>query len=295
MNINSLRGSFNYAMHGCGAYRGILHSNSKEAYNHWKKKVNIFEVDVVETADGDFILFASHGISDNELYRLEVYNPSPIEDRTSDYLLGQKLFSRSSSGVYSLSLPVALEEMKRNPSLIFIFDLFGLWKSTPRFVKRLICVVEKEIHLFERIVLEAYYETQIRDIQSIYSAINIMYCVKELSLPYPSDLTYERLIQLGVSIISYPWKNINDYNELKRYVEGGFLVMSLSHTNLGARKKKKIGVNINNVDIIFSKKDFLKEFTNYAIGRIRWYSVKVYDRYIINYLKNEKNINCRRV
>lgn len=79
-----------------------------------------------------------------------------------------------------------------------------------------------------------------------------MYCVKELSLPHPSNITIEKLLELGVNSISYPWRYLNDINDLIRYEQAGFIIMSLTKTNLKCKKLKKLGVNINNVDIVYT-------------------------------------------
>ena len=280
MDIDDLRGNFNYAMHGCGAYKGILHSNSIEAYNHWRKRIRIFEADVVETADGEFVLFASHGISDNDLYRLEIYHPVSKLYRTKKYLLNQKLFTKSSTGMKAMSLHFVLDEMRSNPDLIFIFDLFGLWNKTAHFAKYIREIIGDSHELLKRVILEVYYEKQIIQIQDVDAAFNVMYCIKEKSLPYSNEMTLERLKSMGVSIISYPWNNIEDFDDLRKYVESGFLIMSLSHTNWGSQKKKRLGVNINNVDIVYARTNLYIELPSYFLGRVRWYIVKAFDRYI---------------
>lgn len=284
MTIENLRGNFTYAMHGCGAFRGILHSNSKEAYNHWKNKVKVFETDVVETEDSQFVLFASHGLTARDLKRLEIYNPVSSGLRTKEWLLNQKVFTRSSCGLSVMSLEYVMDEMLEDENLIFIFDLFGLWESTSSFAQQLVKLVRGR-NLLNRIIVEVYYEIQIEALKDIDRRINIMYCVKEESLPRPNNIKMERLIELGVGSISYPWHYLDDSNDLKRYVQAGFIIMSLTKSNRKCKKLKELGVNINNVDIVYTIGSLGCQISMYLWGRLKWYVVKIYDRYITKMFK----------
>lgn len=155
MKVADLKGSFYYAMHGCGAFRGILHSNSKDAYQYWRNKVRIFETDVVETDDEQFVLFASHGLTNQDLQRLEIFSPVPSGLRTKEWLLNQKVYSRSSCGLTVMSLEYVLDEMMEDENLLFIFDLYGLWESTFSFAQYL-AKLNRGRNLLDRIIVEVY-------------------------------------------------------------------------------------------------------------------------------------------
>lgn len=277
MKVSDLKGAFYYAMHGCGAYRGILHSNSKEAYRHWKNKVRIYETDVVETDDEQFVLFASHGLSNQDLKSVEICNPLPSGLRTKEWLLNQKIYSRSSCGLTVMSLEYVMDEMMKDDKLIFIFDLYGLWESTVSFAQYLV-KMDRGRNLLDRIIVEVYYESQIVALKNTDRILNIMYCVKEMALPYPSSINMERLLELDVNFISYPWHYLNDINELKRYVQAGFIIMSLTKTNWESKRLKEIGVNINNVDIVYTIGNIGYQLPIYLWGRCKWYSLKICDR-----------------
>ena len=46
-SISKLKGGFTFAMHGAGAYSGCVHTNTREAFEYWRKRgVNVFEIDV---------------------------------------------------------------------------------------------------------------------------------------------------------------------------------------------------------------------------------------------------------
>lgn len=277
MKVTDLQGAFSYAMHGCGAYRGILHSNSKEAYQYWGNKVRLFETDVVETEDEQFVLFASHGLTNQELKSVEICNTQPPGFRTKEWLLNQKIYSKSSCGLTVMSLEYVLDEMMKDDNLIFIFDLYGLWKSTSSFAQYLL-KLERGRNLLDRIIVEVYYEDQILALKGTVGRLNIMYCVKEMALPYPSNINMETLLNLGVNLISYPWNYINDTNDLKKYVQAGFIIMSLTKTNLKSKRLKNLGVNINNVDIVYTIDNIGYQLPIYLWGRCKRYSERIYGR-----------------
>lgn len=295
--IYDLKGQFTYAMHGCGAYRGILHSNSADAFDYWRNRgENVYEVDVALAADG-FHVAVAHGLSDDYLRHWEIYNYPSQDERTRQWFLGQRLCHLSSKGLRTMSAEDIINRMKNDEDVIVIFDLYNLWSAAAAaFAKELKTYIDKCEDVWNRILIECYFQDQVEVVNKVDTNIHVIFCVNDMAARrYKTEVTsVEKLLELGVEFVSYPWKYLKDRGDIKKYKDAGMTVMSLTHTNPHSNKLKKAGVNINNVDICLKGFDFLWIIPIYLVGRVRYYSVKVYDHYIRRFI-NEKDINGRSI
>lgn len=283
MNVYDLKGNFTYAMHGCGAYQGILHSNSVDALEYWRRKgVKFFEIDVALASDGCHVAIA-HGLSDDYLRHWEIYNAPQSENRTSSWFLTQRLCHLSSRGLRTMRVSDIIEWLKSDEEIIVMFDLYNLWSNAAGALAREIqSLISDCEYLWDRILIECYFQDQAEAVKLVSNSINIIFCVNDKSAQHyrVEQISIERLKELGVGYISYPWKYVNSEEDIKKFVDAGFVVMSLVRSNFSSQKLKKAGVSIVNVDILFGRFSILWQLPSFLIGRIRYYSVKVYDRYI---------------
>ena len=297
MTIYDLKGKFTYAMHGCGAYRGILHSNSAEAFDYWRLGgANIFEIDVALASDGHHVAVA-HGLTDDYLRHWEIYKYPPQEERTSEWFCSQKYCRYSSKGLTTMSVADVINRMKNDSDVIVVFDLYNLWSAAAAaFAREIEKLIDKCDSLWDRILIECYFQDQVEVVNVVNPRIHVIFCVNDKAAQQykVEETSIERLKSLGVEFVSYPWKYSRGEEDIKRYGDKGMAVMSLTHTNLHSRKLRNAGVNINNVDIRFKGLDFIWMIPVYLIGRIRYYSVKVYDHYLRRFI-NEKDTDVRSI
>lgn len=260
MNIEGLKNTFQYGMHGCGYYKGTNHVNSLDALKYWRSQgVKVMEIDMAKTPDGGFVALA-HLMNKHYLNLVELDLPSNTEDATEEWFVSNKLCNRTTNGLSPMSLPMIIELMESDSELIIMFDLWRMWRmeDTYSFSNRLLELFHDN-KLMNRCVIEVYNREMIRGIKKADNRLNIMYCVHAPREPeFEEDVSPLILKNFGIDIISYPWSFIKQYpGELESYKEQNFTVFSLSVDNRYHNQMKKAGVNVNLVDVLYSSQNFI--------------------------------------
>lgn len=245
-SVHQLKDSFQYAMHGCGAYKGLRQTNTKEAILHWYGKgVRVMEIDMASTSDGDYVAVAHH-LDKKDLRRLEIFNLP--ESRTKDWFMSQKLFSISTSGLTPLSLKSIVDLMKEKEDLIVMFDLFGLFseQESKQFVEKLNAYID-DLCIWDRCLLETYNTSMIEGIDAARKDTNIIACVRyEDNINEKEAISPECLLSNGVKFVSYPWyiKALHP-EEIMQYSKAGITVFSRTKSNRQSHQLIKEGVSVN--------------------------------------------------
>lgn len=246
MDIHHLKNSFSYAMHGNGAYKGLRQTNTREAFEYWYTKgVRIFEIDMAQTDDGDYVAVA-HYLNRKDLRRLEIFDvPKPC---TGEWFMSQKLFSISTRGLTPISLEVIVQLLSDYKDMMVMLDLFGLFQQsdTMSFILRLQSLI-KDAHLWNRILIESYNDDMTAGIQSVTREANIIVCVRsELNETMSHCISPYHLLAQGIQFVSYPWHYVRKYpHELSEFVNAGITVVSRTKSNIGSQRLCKVGVCVN--------------------------------------------------
>lgn len=245
-SVHQLKDSFQYAMHGCGAYKGLRQTNTKEAIIHWYEKgVRVMEIDIAPTSDGDYVAVAHH-LDKKDLRRLEIFNLP--ESRTKDWFMSQKLFSISTSGLTPLSLESIVNLMKEKEDLIVMFDLFGLFskEGSRQFIEKLKPYMD-DPNLWDRCLLESYNIPMIEGIHTAQEEANIIACVRyEKNINEKETISPEDLLSKDVKFVSYPWyiQKLHP-GEIKQYSDAGITVFSRTKSNRWTAQLINEGVSVN--------------------------------------------------
>ncbi len=249
MNINELKGSYNYAMHGNGAFKGLRQTNTMEAFSYWHGKgIKIFEIDFARTADGNYVAVA-HTVEDKSLRRLEIIDLPPVEQRTEEWFMSQKLFSISTKGLTPLSLKTCVETARANKDCIFVFDLFGFFTKDEcfDFAQKMKGFAGDDNELWNRILLEAYNGEMSEGLASGAPEGNIIYCARyEYNDKEDGFVSPDWLLERNIRFVSYPWKYENMFKgEIEKYSSAGITVFSRTKFNTKNGKLKAAGVSVN--------------------------------------------------
>ncbi len=255
MNIEGLKNTFQYGMHGCGYYKGTNHVNTLEALKYWRKQgVKIMEIDMTKTQDGGFVALA-HLMNKHYLNLVEIDIPENREDLTEEWFMNQKLCKRTTSGLSPMNLSMIVEIMREDPELFVMFDLWRMWSSedTYLFSNKLLKLFEGS-DLKDRCVIEVYNRDMINGVRRAAKDLHLIYCVHAPNVPeYEENVSPEILLGMGVKTISYPWVYAKEnLTEIEEYNRKQFVIFSLSKDNLCAKQMRNAGVNVNLLDIKYN-------------------------------------------
>lgn len=276
--LSDLKGGFFYAMHGCGAYRGVTHSNTKEPLQYWRQQgVNIFEIDVSKTADDEYVALA-HGLSDVYLRHWEIFGLPEEAERTKTWFKTLKLCRWSARGLTPLTIEDVVQLLREDENIIVVFDLYKLWSAAAAaFAAYLERLMESHSELWERVLIETYFVDQVEFIHRMHLPINIIFCVNDKAAQQvkKETVSINMLKELGIEFVSYPLMFAEKIEDIRTYSEAGFSVMCLTKSNARSKQLREIGVNINNVDIIVGRYNRLYKIPFFYLGRLKWYLVKI--------------------
>lgn len=249
MNINELKGSYNYAMHGNGAFKGLRQTNTMEAFEYWHAKgIKIFEIDFARTSDGNYVAVA-HTLEDKPLRRLEILDLPPENERTEEWFMSQKLFKISTKGLTPMSLKTCVETAKANADCIFVFDLFGFFTKDEcfDFADKIMGFVGDDEELWNRILLEAYNGEMSEGLMSGAPLCNVIYCARyEFNDKEGGAVSPEWLLERNIRFVSYPWKYEALFKgEIEKYSSAGITVFSRTKFNTKNGSLKGAGVSVN--------------------------------------------------
>lgn len=285
MTVYDLKNSFQYAMHGLGAYKGLRQTNSYEALHYWYNKgIKVFEVDIARTDDNQYVALA-HDFSDFSLRRLELLN-SP-KQKTYKWFMKQKLFSISTKGLTPLSLVDVVEFVNDHPDVIVMLDLFGMFKTeeTSHFTETLQSIVCERFFLWEKLLLEAYNFDMVDGISCINKTAKVIYCARyEKNINNKTTVKPEILLSRGVEFVSYPWYCHKKHpTEIRQYSEAGIVVFSRTKFNTKDMILKKNGVNVNIISKRFDGVCALFQVPIYLSSYLKRIIIKLYIKYIIKF------------
>lgn len=278
MTINNLSEGFYFAMHGGGAYKGLRQTNTLEAILYWYSKgVRIFELDMAETCDGDFVAIAHH-LNRKDLRRTEVFNLP--ESCSADWFMQQRLFSISvPHGLTPLSVTSIIKLLNEKDDIIIIFDLFGLFskEETARFTRRL-CTLVTSPDLGQRILVETYNEDMVDGIRAINDEISIIMSVRsELNDKELFTISASQLVKKNIRFVSYPWLFHRRFpDEIRQYSEAGIVVLSRTKFNTNVHSMYREGVKINLIAKHFDSYLMPFQWILYMLTYIKRIAIKIY-------------------
>lgn len=258
MVISDLKGSFLYGMHGCGYYKRAAHTNAYDALKYWQGQgVKVMEIDISKTKDNNFVALA-HLMNKHYLNLIEISYPDNLADDTltEEWFMKQKICAKTTGGMKPMNLNTIVHEMTINNDLFVMFDLWRMWEkqNTYDFAQKLKELLKKE-NLLKRCVLEVYNKDMLAGIRESEPDLPIIYCVhNDIREPqFDENVSPFILKKMGVEIISFPWSQTKYYpQEIEAYHKEGFTIFSLTRNNIGSKKLKKAGVNVNLVDILYT-------------------------------------------
>lgn len=271
MNVHDLKNSFQYAMHGNGAYKGLRQTNTLDAMLYWYGRgVHIFEIDMARTSDDRYVAVA-HTVDRKSMIRLEI----PEEPRAYDYgwFMSQKLFPLTTGGLTPLSLESIVEFLEQHMDCVIMLDLFGFFteQDIEHFLDALDPLVDGKPQLRDRLLLEAYNRTMSRAIFRRSDSYCIIYCARyEGNQEKDGFVPVDDLLEYNISFVSYPWMYHKLYpSEIKAYVDAGFTVFSRTRYNFQDRLLKAEGVSVNIVAYRFDGLKIMVQWPLYMLSCIR--------------------------
>ena len=252
ITIYDLKDSFHYAMHGMGEYRGFCHTNSKEAFSFWYQRgIRIFEVDVAETDDREFVCIAHH-LDYKTLKRLGIKD---IPDSpNSAWFLRQKLLPRLTGGLTPLSLRNLTELLREHGDLILMMDLFGQFSegTMARFACRMNELTADDLQLRKRVLVEVYNKDMLDEVRGNCSDIHIIYGIDGGDRRCDYTVSAGQLREWGIEFVSFPWHYRTKYpGRLQELTNSGMTVFSRTIDNLREKALRSAGVNVMLIDTYY--------------------------------------------
>lgn len=280
MTVYELKNSFQYAMHGLGAYKGLRQTNSIDAFEYWYKKgVKIFEIDMAKAEKGKYVAVA-HDLKDWSLHRLELFNLPKESERTLRWFMHQRLFKVSTKGLKPFSLKEVVETVDKYQDIIFMFDLFGMFTEDDAklFTNTLARIIGDRNNLWDRLLIEAYNVEMITGINEGDKKANIIFCSRyEENSNERTTISAQELLSKGVNFVSYPWCYSNKHNgEIKAYSDADITVFSRTKYNTKNSKLKKEGVSVNIIANRFDGVKIVYQFPLYMLTYINRLGIKIY-------------------
>lgn len=245
------------AMHGNGACYGNIITNSKEAFEKWYRKgIRVFEVDIAKTADDDFVAI-SHYVNKQALITRQIFAfPKEQSSYTKTWFKSLKLYKFTSPGLTPLSLEDIFLLMEKYPDVYIILDTFGLFVlHDMEELREKIDTYVLSDEIRKRIFVEVYNDEMFTGLGGYTTDLTIIYCLRYLhdGIEVYIQKTVEELRNMGIALISYPYKYIQSYQDVKYYLNGGIDIVSYSADNNHFEEMQDIGISINIVDNIYSR------------------------------------------
>ncbi len=279
MKIKDLKGTYQYAMHGLGVYKGLRQTNTFDAFEYWYGKgIRVFEIDLAKTADDSYVAVA-HAMDKWSLNRLELFNLPEEDERTKSWFMGQRLFSISTKGLKPLSLDSMVELLQQYENSIIMMDLYGMFskRETQCFTRTIQKVIGEKTDLWDRILLEAYNMEMVDGIKAVSSSANIIYCVRyENNLHDEKTVSSQELIENKVGFVSYPWRCSSVHpGEIEEFSKYGLTVFSRTKFNTKDKQLKNMGVSVNIIAKRFDGPLILLQWPLYMVTYIKRIIIKV--------------------
>lgn len=278
MTVNDLKNTYQYAMHGNGAYKGLRQTNTLNAMEYWYKKgVRIFEIDMARTTDNEYVAVA-HYLNKKDLNRIEIFDIS--EQCTLDWFMRQKLFSISTGGLNPLSLKTIIEQLRVHNDMIVMLDLFGMFtqEEATHFSKVLRSYIGCDLSLWNRILIESYNKAMSDGIQLAYSEANVIACVRyEENEHDRTTVSPQELLSRNIRFISYPWIYTADHpGELEAFSKSGITVFSRTKDNTLEKTLRAAGVHVNILAQRYDGARILYQYPLYLLTYLKRIAVKCY-------------------
>ena len=207
-----------YIAHACGSINGISYSNSKEALEeNYAKGCRIFEVDLLETADGKLVCW--HSFTTYDLVPEEFTGTFPTEE--------EFLSMEIKGGLHTMDFGYVVDFMSEHDDVYIVTDTKTLTKEDTlrRFTEIRDIASAKDASVLDRIIPQLYYPEMKEEVMSVYdwrSLIYTMYLVAE-GTRYGDVMDYVTENGIGVVTVSVERANdtfIRDLNErgIKVYI-----------------------------------------------------------------------------
>lgn len=272
MEVADLKHTFQYGMHGCGFYKGTNHVNSYEAMRYWRDYgVKVMEIDIAKTSDGKFVALA-HLMNSHYLSMVEINSDgdSSYDKFSEKWFMSQRLCNITTDGLTPMNLDMIIRFMRDDPEVIIMFDLWRMWNrsDTYSFAEQLTIKANEDIK--SRCIIEVYNRSMLAGIREANPELNIIYCVHGPKADeFEENVTPIELKSLGIDIISFPWASTKDFpGELENYHNEGFTIFSLYRDNRLNRKMRRLGVNVNLVDRLYTPCSYIKAIINKVLHKI---------------------------
>lgn len=276
--VFDLQNSFEYAMHGNGAYRGLRQTNTLDAMLYWYQRgVRVFEIDMARTSDDQYVAVA-HYLNKKDLRRLEIFElPAQC---TADWFMKRKLFSVSTRGLKPLSLQMIVDLLCSHQDMIVMLDLFGMFTldEAEHFVKSLRDIISDREDLWKRILIETYNSEMMDGIQKVSDNVNIISCVRyEENEKDEHTVKPQELLSRGVHFVSYPWYCSESHpGEVEDFAGNGLIVFSRTKDNTMSDKLKQAGVKVNIVAQKYDGWRIVYQYPMYMLTYLKRIGVKIY-------------------
>ncbi|MCH1982931.1 hypothetical protein MCG98_10180 [Ruminococcus sp. OA3] len=278
MNLLKIKDTYQYAMHGNGAYKGLRQTNTEDALIYWYRKgVRIFEIDMAKTSDSEYVAVAHH-LNKKDLRRLEIFDLP--ENCTSKWFMGHKLFSISTKGLKPLSMGLIIELLIKYNDMIVMLDLFGLFTSeeTAMFVENLSQYIGNNVEIWDRLLIESYNKEMVMGIQNVTARANIIACVRfEKNEDDKTTITPQELLEKNIRFISYPWYcTLKHPGEIENFSKNGITVFSRTKDNTLDMRLKRAGVSVNIIAQRYDGGRIIYQYPLYMMSYLKRIFIKVY-------------------
>jgi glycerophosphoryl diester phosphodiesterase len=261
--------------HALGAWRGHVYTNSREAFiQSYKKGFRIFEVDIANTRDNEFVAIHTWHKSSYDNLELQFNGKNSI--LTKDEYLSQKLLSRTTTGATPLALDDIFSLMREHSDTIVMFDLWplvtGIYERTPtcHISEENICnfiASFQDSEIAKRSIVEVYNPFDALSIKKM-GFQNAQIWIFDSSERFENFKTIENYISFlnknNIDIVSVSANNVRRFpDEIGKLKSAGIIVFSPGWNRYRhIQFAEKIGV-----DVITT--DFLLPGINQDIRKIR--------------------------
>lgn len=234
-------------MHGMGSYHKLTAPNSREAFLYWYERgMRIFEVDLAETADKQFVCL-SHHMAHKDLKRVGISDvPERPEDLTARWFLSQKLFPYMSGELTPLSLEGLIDLLKQYDDVILMLDLFGQFErhtieNFSQWIRRL---AGGDTSVMDRLLIETYNKEMTAIVSEQIPDVHVIFGIDD-GAGEGNRISVKQIKEMGVEFVSFPWNYRLKYpGKLKELKESGLTVLSKTIDNLREDALRRAGVNV---------------------------------------------------
>lgn len=270
-SVNDLKNNFHMAMHAMGSYHKLTYTNSREAFLYWYERgMRIFEVDLAETADKQFVCIAHH-VAYKDLKRVGISDiPANPDNMTAQWFLSQRLFPYLSGGLAPLSLENLIDLLKRYDDLILMLDLFGQFerRTIENFSQWIRHLAGEDISVISRLLIETYSKEMTTIISEQVPSVHIIYGIDDAA-GEDNRISVKQIKEMGIEFVSFPWHYFVKYpGKLNELTDNGLTVFSRTIDNLRADTLKRAGVNVILLDTHYATTKARIYYTRAAISGV---------------------------